>query len=99
MSIFDTTSMTWSTLPLPTDVLPRLDYSATLLPLGLIIYIGGFTKLTHHPYILHKIFELTASGIIIQPRYGHSAVLTKDGNIIIFGGASESAQVFLILPF
>ncbi|RIB23158.1 hypothetical protein C2G38_895673 [Gigaspora rosea] len=46
MSIFDTTLMTWSTLPLPTDVLPRVDYTATLLPTGLIIYLGGFIKLT-----------------------------------------------------
>ncbi|RIB23162.1 hypothetical protein C2G38_2032989 [Gigaspora rosea] len=46
MNLFDTTSMTWSTLTLPTDVLPRIDYTATLLPIGLIIYIGGHTKLT-----------------------------------------------------
>ncbi|KAF0416737.1 galactose oxidase [Gigaspora margarita] len=108
MSIFDTTSMTWSTLPLLTDVLPRLDFTATLLSTGLIIYIGEYVYLliyfmnnNHIMYILILIFDTkslswsnkTASGITIQSRYGHSAILTKDGDIVIFSGASVSAQV------
>ncbi|KAF0434568.1 galactose oxidase [Gigaspora margarita] len=108
MSLFDTTSMTWSTLTLPTNVLPRLDYTATLLPTGLIIYIGGYTKLTPSSERSYANFDdilifdtkslswsnKNASGTTIQPRYGHSAILIKDGNIIIFGGAQTSAQVY-----
>ncbi|KAF0531622.1 galactose oxidase [Gigaspora margarita] len=108
MSLFDTASLAWSTLTLPTDVLPRTDYTATLLPTGFIIYLGGYTKLTPSSAITRASFNdilifdtkslswsnMTASGITIQPRYGHSAVLIKDGNIIIFGGASGSAQVY-----
>ncbi|CAG8833375.1 12295_t:CDS:2, partial [Gigaspora margarita] len=36
----------------------------------------------------------TANGTTIQPRYGHTAVLIKEGNIIIFGGATGAAQVY-----
>ncbi|KAF0416732.1 galactose oxidase [Gigaspora margarita] len=117
MNIFDTTLMTWSTLPLPTDVLTRIDYTATLLPMGLIIYIGGHTKLTpsstftfssfndilifdtkslswSNKAAMHKFSCMTASGITIQPRAAHSAVLIKDGNIVIFGGSNNNAQVY-----
>ncbi|KAF0531617.1 galactose oxidase [Gigaspora margarita] len=108
MSLFDTTSMTWSTSTLPTNILPRIDYSATLLPIGLIIYIGGHTQLTPSSAYTYTSFNdilifdtkslswsnKTASGATIQPRAGHSAVLIKDGNIIIFGGANGAAQVY-----
>ncbi|KAF0531620.1 galactose oxidase [Gigaspora margarita] len=101
MNLFDTTSMTWSTLTLPTDVLPRIDYTATLLPTGFIIYLGGITPSNFAKFNDILIFDTkslswsnkTASGITIQARYGHSAVLTKNGNIIIFGGASGTKQV------
>ncbi|CAG8764492.1 34237_t:CDS:2, partial [Gigaspora margarita] len=36
----------------------------------------------------------TASGTTVQQRAGHSAVLTNDGNIIIFGGANNDVQVY-----
>ncbi|KAF0531629.1 galactose oxidase [Gigaspora margarita] len=108
MSLFDTASLTWSALTLPTDVLPRIDYTATLLPTGFIIYLGGETRLTPSSASTFTslndilIFDIkllswsnkTTSGITVQPRYGHSAVLSKDGNIIIFGGARGSAQVY-----
>ncbi|KAF0416738.1 galactose oxidase [Gigaspora margarita] len=108
MNLFDTASMTWSTLTLPTDVLPRIDYTATLLPTGFIIYLGGETRLTPSSANTKPSFNdilifdtkflswsnKTASGITVQPRYGHSAVLSKGGNIIIFGGASGFAQVY-----
>ncbi|RIB18972.1 hypothetical protein C2G38_2308715 [Gigaspora rosea] len=43
MSILDTTSMSWSTLPISANApLPFFGYTATLLPTGIIVYIGGY---------------------------------------------------------
>ncbi|KAF0538905.1 galactose oxidase [Gigaspora margarita] len=41
MNILDITNMTWSTLIQSQSVLTYIDYTATLLPNGLIVYIGG----------------------------------------------------------
>ncbi|KAF0548091.1 galactose oxidase [Gigaspora margarita] len=44
MNILDTTSMTWSTLAISLNDPPLLlSYTATLLPTGIIVYIGGYT--------------------------------------------------------
>ncbi|RIB13387.1 hypothetical protein C2G38_1737405 [Gigaspora rosea] len=43
MSILDTNSMTWSTLAISANAPPPLlFYTATLLPTGIIVYIGGY---------------------------------------------------------
>ncbi|RIB06348.1 hypothetical protein C2G38_2116287, partial [Gigaspora rosea] len=41
MNILDITTMTWSTPTQSQSVRTYLDYTATLLPNGLIVYIGG----------------------------------------------------------
>ncbi|RIB20769.1 hypothetical protein C2G38_2080055 [Gigaspora rosea] len=41
MNILDITTMTWSTQTQSQSVLPDFAYTATLLPNGLIVYIGG----------------------------------------------------------
>ncbi|RIB13385.1 hypothetical protein C2G38_2098412, partial [Gigaspora rosea] len=41
MSILDITTMTWSTLIQSQSPLTHILYTATLLPNGLIVYIGG----------------------------------------------------------
>ncbi|RIB28295.1 hypothetical protein C2G38_2158275 [Gigaspora rosea] len=42
INILDTTTMTWSTLIISQNVpYPRIDFTATLLPTGHIIYLGG----------------------------------------------------------
>jgi hypothetical protein len=41
MIIFDTTSLTWSRGPTLNTLLPRVDFTATLLSNGMIVFIGG----------------------------------------------------------
>ncbi|KAF0442578.1 galactose oxidase [Gigaspora margarita] len=99
MSILDITTMIWSTQTQSQPVL--VDYTATLLPSGLIVYIGGRgSKLVNLNDISQvQIFDTKsytwstkfASGSIIASRAFHSAVLTQDGNIIIYGGSTYNS--------
>ncbi|RIB20768.1 hypothetical protein C2G38_1161317 [Gigaspora rosea] len=98
MSILDITTMIWSTQTQSQSVLVNVDYTATLLPSGLIVYIGGRGSSTAN---IHNISQIQifdtksytwstklASGSTIASRVSHSAVLAQDGNIIIYGGST-----------
>ncbi|KAF0538908.1 galactose oxidase [Gigaspora margarita] len=95
MNILDITNMTWSTPIQSQSVLAYVDYTATLLPNGLIVYIGGRSNVNLTDMAQIQIFDTksytwsakSASGSTIASRIGHSAVLTQDGNIIIYGGS------------
>ncbi|KAF0538918.1 galactose oxidase [Gigaspora margarita] len=100
MNILDITTMTWSTLIQSQSPMTHTLYTATLLPNGLIVYIGGESgsslniSLTDMAQI--QIFDTksytwsikSASGSTIASRVSHSAVLTQDGSIIIYGGST-----------
>ncbi|KAF0548078.1 galactose oxidase [Gigaspora margarita] len=86
MSILDTTSMIWSTLPISAP--PYLSYTATLLPTGIIVYIGGYISRSGILYVPVSMYEIqifntknyslsnmVASGAMIGSRIGHSAAL------------------------
>ncbi|CAG8580331.1 10354_t:CDS:2 [Rhizophagus irregularis] len=68
---------------------PRADYTATMLPNGVIVYIGGRTRAVRDASILETELNIKqeTSGELIDNRNSHSAVLTPDGKIIIYGGA------------
>ncbi|KAF0549481.1 galactose oxidase [Gigaspora margarita] len=99
MNILDITIMTWSTPTQSQSVLTYLDYTATLLPNGLIVYIGGrsgsSTSTSPNNMSQIQVFDTKsytwsikpASGSTIASRECHSAVLTQDENIIIYGGS------------
>ncbi|RIB20771.1 hypothetical protein C2G38_1161456 [Gigaspora rosea] len=86
MTILDITTMIWSTQTQPQSVLVNIDYTATLLPNGLIVYIGGRGSKTAnlHDMSQVQIFDTksytwstkSASGSIIESRACHSAVLS-----------------------
>ncbi|KAF0548080.1 galactose oxidase [Gigaspora margarita] len=94
MSIFDTTSMTWSTLAISMNTpLPYLQYTATLLPTGIIVYIGGYiyrSGILYEPVSMYEIQIFNtknynwstkkASGDYIDTRAFHSAVLSAMWN-------------------
>ncbi|KAF0462681.1 galactose oxidase [Gigaspora margarita] len=97
MNIFDITNMSWSTLVIPQSP-PYYAYTATLLPTGLIVYIGGLDYFSDvYPINMSEIrtFNTTSfiwssipvNGSSIGSRWGHSAVLGQNGDIIIYGGA------------
>ncbi|KAF0442575.1 galactose oxidase [Gigaspora margarita] len=104
MSILDITTMFWSTQTQSQSVLINVDYTATLLPSGIIVYIGGrgsntanLNDMSQIPIFDTKSYTWStksASGSIIASRADHSAVLTQDGNIIIYGGSTfNSSQI------
>ncbi|KAF0538916.1 galactose oxidase [Gigaspora margarita] len=86
MNILDITTMSWSTLIQSQSLLTHTLYTATLLPNGLIVYIGGESGSSLNISLTDM--AQSASGSIIASRAAHSAVLTQDGNIIIYGGSA-----------
>ncbi|CAG8561248.1 7206_t:CDS:2, partial [Cetraspora pellucida] len=75
---------------------PRLGYTATMMPSGQIFYIGGreFQDGDVNIYEI-RIYDTNAgewtsmetnSTLKIDRRHGHTAVLTSDGNIVVYGG-------------
>ncbi|KAF0557942.1 galactose oxidase [Gigaspora margarita] len=100
-NIFDTKTMKWLTLTLPNTLLGRALYSAVLKD-NLIIYTGGVGYYNTFDMNEIPVFDtvtlqwlfMEVLGDSIESRSGHSAVLTQDGLIIIYGGVGPThAQV------
>ncbi|KAF0458461.1 galactose oxidase [Gigaspora margarita] len=90
MNVLDTKTLTWSSLNITNNFpTPRVSYTATLLNNGLIIYIGGFEMKTYGYANVDMNEQI--NGDTIASRNAHSAVLTNDGHIIIFGGNSANS--------
>ncbi|RIB27337.1 hypothetical protein C2G38_22333 [Gigaspora rosea] len=107
MNIFDTTSMTLSKPSQSQSVSYYADYAAVLLQNGTIIYIGGrqsVTSLTNMNQLLtydtnsNSWSTQKVGGDFIGSRLGHSAVLTSDNRIIIYGGSSSSTRLIAANP-
>ncbi|CAG8525698.1 33615_t:CDS:2 [Gigaspora margarita] len=105
---FDTIQLSWKQITASYAPSPRSHSTATLLPNGKIIYIGGVsqdavgsqTNLIIMTEI--QIFDTNSlswstrtasSSSLIQPRVGHTAVLTSDNNSIIVMGGTSSYQL------
>ncbi|CAB4382461.1 unnamed protein product [Rhizophagus irregularis] len=96
MNIFDINTLAWSKGSTINAPLPRADYTATLLSNGIIVYIGGretnafrdvdINQLALYDTKVDKWSLMTARGVTMENRFLHSAVLTPDERIIIFGG-------------
>ncbi|RIB27317.1 hypothetical protein C2G38_2062275 [Gigaspora rosea] len=108
MNIFDTNTMNWSTLPTSNNVpTSRICYTATLLPSGIILYIGGddnhsSVSMNEIPAFNTKTYfwsTIKAGGAFIEGRLGHSAVLTKHENIIIYGGMFYNTTGTQAVPY
>ncbi|GBC04863.1 hypothetical protein RclHR1_05900010 [Rhizophagus clarus] len=107
IDILDVNSLTWSGSSL-IDVVPPIpvlvDYTATLLPNGFIIFIGGYALASNafqyidmNNNILYntktdKWARTTTQGVV-ETRGAHSAVLTPDQRIIIYGGFNGNGNV------
>ncbi|RHZ71080.1 hypothetical protein Glove_262g56 [Diversispora epigaea] len=100
MNTLNTASMTWKTLSIFNNLpLPSGGYSASILPNGIIVYIGGLEEEGNRTLAKMKNIKLfdtnidewslmNATGDDIDSRSSFSSVLTPDGYIIIFGGYS-----------
>ncbi|RHZ86378.1 hypothetical protein Glove_51g90 [Diversispora epigaea] len=104
MNTLDTSSLTWRTLSISQNLpLSTSDYSADILPNGIIVYIGGqeYTGVPVFSLVEMKSIKLfdtkklewsymNATGDDVDPRWLFTSVLTPDGYIIIFGGCTKS---------
>ncbi|KAG9297068.1 hypothetical protein G9A89_004934 [Geosiphon pyriformis] len=102
MYIYDTNSTSWTQITPLNCPLPRFSYTATLLPDGRIIYIGGSSGSYPDPeadlsaILIFNIngkpedpwsYESAKSVVALGSRRGHTAILAADEyNIIIYGG-------------
>ncbi|CAB4442540.1 unnamed protein product [Rhizophagus irregularis] len=79
----------------------RCAYTATLLPKGIIVYIGGYEEDGNSIVDINEVFlyntKLDAWSLMnanninsIESRYLHSAVLAPDGKIIVYGGLKDA---------
>ncbi|CAG8531275.1 20576_t:CDS:2, partial [Dentiscutata erythropus] len=99
--ILDSLSLYWANGP--NALIVRSDYSATLLSSGVIVYIGGtnddrspeidMNSLSIYDTKIGAWSSMTATGDVIAARQSHSAVLNKNGSIIIYGGGANNYTV------
>ncbi|CAG8565000.1 19207_t:CDS:2 [Dentiscutata erythropus] len=102
---FDTSTLLWGNLSGATNApMPRSHATATLLPDGKIIYIGGVIQQSfENQTTLQNMLQIfiydtqflgwsaikANASFVVQPRMGHTAVLTSDNkSIILLGGIS-----------
>ncbi|CAG8609512.1 9621_t:CDS:2, partial [Racocetra persica] len=96
--ILDTLLSTWAPGSIVGAPTGRVDFSATLLNNGLILYIGGIgggdsinmAEISIFNTNNNSWFPMNAVGDTITSRSSHSAVLSPDGHVIIYGGNSNN---------
>ncbi|RHZ87661.1 hypothetical protein Glove_33g260 [Diversispora epigaea] len=107
MNILKTVSNTWATLQISENLpIECAEYTANILPNGIIVYIGGIEKSSAYTYTLVninqiKLFDtsklewsyINATGNKIDSRIYFTSVLTSDGYIIIFGDCTYQTYV------
>ncbi|RHZ52409.1 hypothetical protein Glove_461g37 [Diversispora epigaea] len=107
MNILKTDSNTWTTLSIFENLpIPCNQYTANILPNGIIVYIGGsenvgstvdFTLVNMNEIKLFDTKTYEWSQMIttgaIDSRVHHTSVLTPDGYIIIFGGRTRDYTI------
>ncbi|CAB4383701.1 unnamed protein product [Rhizophagus irregularis] len=103
MTIIDSTTR-WDSVSSDLNI-PNSLVTAILLLDGRIAYIGDRTKNdlvnfrnihiydTNDGTWINMVNNFSASGIEPSPRYSHTAVLTQDGLIIIYGGMNNNSPV------
>ncbi|CAB4427979.1 unnamed protein product [Rhizophagus irregularis] len=102
MNILDIHTRVWRSNGAPVGM---YDHTGTLLPNGYIVYIGGrFSELLVNmsKLLLYNTNDDTWTpketfGDTPTPRAYHSAVLTQDGRIIVYGGIDGTAADDLVI--
>ncbi|KAF0548077.1 kelch repeat protein [Gigaspora margarita] len=102
MSILNTTSMTWSTLPISANApRPSFDYTATLLPNGIIVYIGGYKSTQPGSVNLYETVNINEIQTFNTINYSWSTknASAQNGEIIIYGGSMWNDSTIPAAPY
>jgi hypothetical protein len=99
--IYDPASDTWTETAGPMNV-ARRSHTATLLPDGKVLIVGGgngVSTTTSQPIASVESFDpatgvFTVVGNMLGPRSAHSAILLDDGTVLISGGSNGTGTLF-----
>jgi hypothetical protein len=74
---------------------PRIDFTATLLPDGRVLVVGGWDggKSAKAEVWDPETLAFAPAGELAQPRAGHTAVLQPDGRVLIVGGTRDDGRI------
>ena len=93
--LFDPVTGTFSTIPSPMTV-AREGHTATLLPGGKVLIAGGLDASganvaaaeIYDPAAVAPAASFTATGVLVTPRWIHTAVLLPSGQVLLVGGST-----------
>ncbi|CAG8562457.1 8393_t:CDS:2 [Diversispora eburnea] len=104
LSILDTRRLSWKTGPSPDSQSGRYGHTITLLSNGIIVIIGGYVDGGGglHEILLYDINErkwssMITQGIKLSYRIYHTAILTNDNRIIVYGGTKNPLDPDLVV--
>ncbi|CAG8494154.1 9333_t:CDS:2 [Diversispora eburnea] len=104
LSILDTLRLSWTIGPSPDSQNSRYGNTITLLSNGIIVIIGGYVDGGGGLYeiLLYDTNEnnwnsMITQGIKLSDRVYHTAVLTNDGKIIVYGGTKNNHDPDLVI--
>jgi len=99
--IYDPLTNEWTETAGPMSV-ARRSHTATLLPNGKVLIVGGgngVSTTTSQPIQSVELFDpatglFTVIGNMLAPRSAHSAILLDDGTVLISGGSTGTGTLF-----
>jgi hypothetical protein len=92
--LYDPTTQSFTTLSANDLSNPRFGHTATLLPNGKVLIVGGINNNANTTLAQNEIYDpvtnkFSNTATLNTPRYAHSAILLPNGKVLISGGLSN----------